>query len=310
MKKEKQLIIIIDDNKMLLTVLNGILDSHYKVRYFTNGEEAVKKIISNIKNELPALIIVNVIMAGFNGYDVLKALKENEFTMEVPVIMTAADNAYASIEEECLYLGAIGFFRKPLNPQNMLMHVRNLMYMFESIQELKEKTGIDHLTKIFNRRSYDEYLLEQVHLSNRNKTPISLIMIDIDFFKKYNDAYGHAEGDEALRKVAKAMEFALSRKIDKVFRYGGEEFATILPNTDKDGACTVAKKIEDAIFDLQIPHKESEAAKYVTVSMGISTAISKNEEVDAESIYALADKKLYDAKDAGRNRFLQETRIF
>ncbi len=169
-------------------------------------------------------------------------------------------------------------------------------------RRLTEMANIDGLTRIANRRYLDEILLKEWGRQQRNGTPLSLILLDIDFFKRYNDRYGHSAGDECLVKVAAALKSSLCRSADLAARYGGEEFALLLPEIPIDGAVTVAKRIAEAIHDLQIPHQDSEASDFVTVSQGVAS-ILPSAETSPLDLINMADKALYQVKEQGRNSF-------
>ncbi len=169
-------------------------------------------------------------------------------------------------------------------------------------QELDRLARMDGLTQVANRRSFDEYLAQVWQNVGSGHSSLALILCDIDYFKSFNDTYGHQSGDECLRKVAKSLEQSVKRSTDLVARYGGEEFAIILPNTSWVGVKNVALKIQQQIRQLAIPHSQSQASSYVTLSLGIST-IDSTENIHPEMLIAAADQGLYQAKSEGRDRF-------
>lgn len=187
----------------------------------------------------------------------------------------------------------------------------------KKIQQLKEREGelskaniklkllasLDGLTQLANRRMFDDYLLREWRLQARNKCPLSLIICDIDYFKRYNDSYGHQAGDECLKKVATVLKDVAKRPTDLSARYGGEEFVIILPNTNGEGATRVAQRIKSKIRGLKIEHARSDVDNQLTLSMGLATTIP-NEKHSAESLIKKADKALYEAKKNGRNNYL------
>ena len=176
----------------------------------------------------------------------------------------------------------------------------------EANQELQRQANIDSLTQVANRRRFDEYLAQEWSRCAREKQTLSLIICDVDYFKFYNDAYGHQAGDQCLYKVAQGMATAIKRPADVVFRYGGEEFAMILPFTRGEGALQVAKTVRERIVNLKIPHDLSEVSQYVTLSLGVSSIIP-HVESSPESLIAAADRALYEAKASGRNRVEYKT---
>jgi diguanylate cyclase (GGDEF)-like protein len=173
--------------------------------------------------------------------------------------------------------------------------------MYDKALSLAREVTIDSLTQISNRRGFDQGLAKEWQRLTRENLPISLLLCDIDFFKRYNDRYGHAAGDDCLRTVAKEIESCTRRPADLAARYGGEEFAVILPNTLRDGATFMAEKICRAIANLNIPHESSYVSDHVTISIGISTT-SPEFKADPRSLIEAADKGLYLAKNQGRDR--------
>ena len=171
----------------------------------------------------------------------------------------------------------------------------------EAYQEMEYLSNRDGLTGIANRRYFDDYLVREYAYSVQYSRPLSLIMVDIDFFKQYNDKYGHLNGDECLKQIASTLEKTINRSRDLAARYGGEEFVIVLPETDKIGASVVAEKIRSSVEELNIPHIGSNISKYLTVSVGVSTLISDSKSIP-ENLILEADKALYQAKQKGRNR--------
>ena len=181
-------------------------------------------------------------------------------------------------------------------------HMRQLVHQLEIEKGYAEKSAItDGLTKLANRRYFDEALSAEFYRSKRSGDLLSLVMLDIDHFKQFNDTYGHLAGDECLRQVALAIKSIIRRSPDIAARYGGEEFVVILPNTDLHGAAAVAENIRKAVEELAIPHTASLTAGYVTVSLGVAT-ISAARVSSPETVLAVADEALYSAKQKGRNR--------
>ncbi|MBF0583277.1 MAG: diguanylate cyclase [Magnetococcales bacterium] len=191
-----------------------------------------------------------------------------------------------------------------LNRKNKELDSKNAK-LVELNKTLTDMVTIDGLTGIPNRRRFDEYLIQEWNRALRDKTPLSLIVIDIDFFKQYNDNYGHTAGDKCLKKVARALADTMVRSIDLVARYGGEEFICILPNTDAAGLVRVGNNLRDSINALAIPHAYSKVASHITISLGGDTLVPSLEMVPF-LLVGQADARLYRAKETGRNRLVSE----
>jgi len=177
-----------------------------------------------------------------------------------------------------------------------------LGHLSKTIQDLFKKANVDPLTGLYNRRFMDSSMERIMGLLSRSEGLLSVLMLDIDFFKRYNDTYGHDAGDKCLQAVAHALSYSVSRVNDIVVRYGGEEFAIILPNTDSEGAQTFAEKLLKNVRDLKIPHEKNEAAECVTVSIGVTTGKVEYKQ-DLEMYLKRADKALYTSKESGRNKY-------
>jgi diguanylate cyclase (GGDEF)-like protein/PAS domain S-box-containing protein len=169
-------------------------------------------------------------------------------------------------------------------------------------EKLERLATLDGLTQISNRRRFDEYLQQEWQRLVREQRPLSLILFDVDYFKPYNDHFGHQQGDEGLTAIAQAANQAVKRSADLLARYGGEEFGVILPNTNRSGAENVAKAIHREVAALKLPHPKSQVNDYLTVSIGIASVVP-NPEQAPEELIAAADAALYQAKRRGRNRY-------
>lgn len=173
-------------------------------------------------------------------------------------------------------------------------------------RELQRLSQIDGLTQIANRRHFDQYLTQEWHRSQREQRSLSLILCDVDFFKNYNDLYGHQKGDDCLQRVAQLLRQAVKRPADLVARYGGEEFALILPSTDLKGAIAIAQAIQQEVYSAQILHTASEISKFLTISLGIVSTIPTSA-VSLDQLIAAADAALYEAKHQGRDRYISHS---
>jgi diguanylate cyclase (GGDEF)-like protein len=199
---------------------------------------------------------------------------------------------------------------KPFQEEEVLARVNTHLTIHKLQQELEERNrelarlvNIDGLTQIANRRYFDTHLHQEWRRLAREQHPISLIFLDIDYFKLYNDHYGHQAGDECLKQVAQVFEHVARRPADLAARYGGEEFVILLPNTDERGAQHVTEEIQETLQQLQIPHELSAVSSYVTCSMGITCTIPTRT-VSVERFVASADEAVYQAKTRGRNQIV------
>lgn len=294
---EKPRILIVDDEKMNLKVLADLLQEEHVPVLARSGEQAIQHALSKTP---PDIILLDVIMPHMGGYEVIKFLKNNDKAKNIPVIFVTA---LSSIEDEefGLRLGAVDYITKPFSPPIVKMRIRNHLRIAHQYKLLDQLAHLDGLTEICNRRRFEEEFAKEWGRSLRNRNPFSLAMIDVDYFKQYNDHYGHAMGDLALQKIAKALSEVIHRPADFIARYGGEEFVMLLPETDHPGALQVARHSLRKVVELGILHQYSQAADHVTVSIGLST-IHPAVAASRKSFLATADQNLYRAKEGGRNR--------
>ena len=293
---EASLILIVDDDLINIEILNAVLEDEYDIIFATKGKQA----IDLAKKYQPDLILLDVIMPEMDGYAVCEYLKADNKTSCIPVIfITGLSDMDAEIKG--LQVGAIDYVAKPINPPIVQMRVRNHIELQRARKSLKHLSITDALTDLANRRHFDEVLQNEFNRLSRLHHPLSLVMLDVDFFKKFNDGYGHLIGDNCLKQVAYTIRGSLQRPADFAARYGGEEFSCILPNTDSKGAAAIAEKIRTNIEQLDIPHRNSPIADHVTVSLGVFTVYTYSRTCPSE-IVAKADQQLYRAKETGRNK--------
>ena len=298
-QKEKARILIVDDEKMNLKVLADLLKDEYAPILARSGEQALQHALGDSP---PDLILLDVVMPKMGGYEVIKILKNNEKTNNIPVIFVTARNSIED-EEHGLKLGAVDYITKPYSSPVVKIRVRNHLRLVHQYRLLDQLAHLDGLTEIPNRRRFEEVFQKEWTRSARNGTPFSLAMIDVDFFKQYNDHYGHAMGDLTLQKIAKALDRGIKRPADLIARYGGEEFVMVLPETDAAAARVVADRTLQKVADLNIPHKYSKAAPHVSVSIGLVTIYIGNNNLP-QTFLKTADQNLYLAKENGRNRIV------
>ena len=290
-------ILIVDDERHNIKVLTELLREEYKIMAAKTGEQALKAVQGP---NPPDLILLDIMMPGINGYEVCKRLKADSLSMHIPVIFVSALDA-SDDESHGFELGAVDYITKPFKPVVVKARVRTHIQLKQKSDLLERMASIDGLTDIPNRRNFDDTLEKELRKAARNGSLLSLILMDIDFFKKYNDYYGHAEGDDCLRRVAKAAAACMRRASDFAARYGGEEFAVILPETDTDGAVHIAEKIRLAVAQLNINHAASDVVDHVSISLGVTT-VSGNQDSSPVDLIKAADTFLYKAKETGRNR--------
>jgi diguanylate cyclase (GGDEF)-like protein len=237
-------------------------------------------------------------MPDMDGFEVCTQLKADEATRNIPVIFVTA---YTDAEQETkgLDVGAVDFISKPVNPAVVRARVNTQLTLKFQSDVMHKLVFLDGLTGVYNRRYFDQQLDMEMARAVRNQSPLTLIMLDVDFFKRYNDHYGHQAGDDCLRQVAQAIRSGLRRPADLVARYGGEEFACILPETSFDDAMLIAAELEQRVRALDIPHAHSDAAQVVTISLGVAGRTGHTPG-DASALLTQADTQLYQAKHAGR----------
>lgn len=293
----KSQILIVDDDRSNINVLGAMLSDKYALIVALNGEEALQLIKKNPRIDL---VLLDIQMPGIDGFEVCQRMKEGHESKDIPVIFITA-NRNENDERKGLQLGAVDYITKPFSQPIVELRVKNHLELKQQRDLLAHLSKHDGLTGIANRAKFDESLENEWRRALREKTCISLILIDIDYFKKYNDQYGHIAGDKCLSKVAQTIESLLDRPQDLAARYGGEEFVCLLPNTELSGAIHIAEIIRDSIYKLQIPHHQSSVESVVTISLGISNSFPDNTSPSL-SLVQHADKKLYKAKESGRNK--------
>jgi len=289
-------ILIVDDERQNIKVLTELLRNDYKIMASKTGEQALSAVFGP---NPPDLILLDIMMPEINGYEVCRRLKANSRSMHIPLIFITALDA-SDDEAKGFELGAVDYITKPFKPIIVKARVRTHIQLKLKTDIIERMASIDGLTDISNRRNFDVTLENELRRVARNNSLLSLILMDIDFFKKYNDHYGHAEGDTCLRRVAKALAGCMQRAGDFVARYGGEEFVIILPETDRTGAIEIAEKVRLAVIGLNIEHAASDVARHVSLSLGVTTVLG-GQTVSPVDVINEADAALYKAKASGRN---------
>ncbi|MFP4007201.1 MAG: diguanylate cyclase domain-containing protein [Spirulinaceae cyanobacterium] len=327
--KNTSKILIIDDSSINIHVLTKILEkNNYRTEIAETGLLALKIVRQN----RPDLILLDIMLPDMNGYAVCKMLKADPKIQDIPIIfMSALEEVPDKVK--AFEVGAVDYMTKPFEPVEMIARIEThlrlrslqvkLQEQNQQLQQeihdrciaetalkqanlqLKRLAHLDGLTQVANRRLFDDTLTQEWRRLQRDRLPLALILIDVDYFKDYNDFYGHLAGDDCLRQIARALSQAVKRPADLIARYGGEEFAVILPNTKTEGAVNVAQRIQDYIHNLAIPHKRSQVRNIVTASLGASSLVPSLDQ-SPEDLIASADRALYQAKQNGRDRVIAD----
>jgi diguanylate cyclase (GGDEF)-like protein len=267
------------------------------------------------------LVLMDLELPGMNGIEACRRISEDPKLGDIPVIVVTASSESSSLAA-AFQAGAVDYLLKPINPVELAARVRSMLRLKRELDERKRReaelievtyrlaaakselqklSSLDGLTGIPNRRHFDELYAAEWKRASRDGTPLSVILVDIDHFKAYNDRYGHQAGDDCLRRVAAALKPMAKRPGDSVARYGGEEFVVILPETHQVGAAAVAEAMRRAVSELALEHAASQGEGRVSISLGTATVVP-GESTSASALLAAADEALYESKKSGRNR--------
>jgi len=293
----KQKILIVDDDPVTVRMLHELLQAENECHFASTGTKAME--IAALENV--DLILLDIMLPDTDGYTVCRQLKKKPQTATIPVIFISA-KADTDDEVRGLEAGAVDYITKPISASKILARIRTHLELKRYRDLLENLSNIDGLTGVANRRRFDAVLAQEWSRSMRACSELSLIIIDIDFFKEYNDFYGHAAGDACIKQIAQTLRRALPRQTDLLARYGGDEFACILPETNSAGASNVAEQLHQAVEKLGIRHVQSAAPDgRVTLSMGVATA-EPAAGSQVPSLIESADACLYESKNNGRNQ--------
>jgi diguanylate cyclase (GGDEF)-like protein len=289
-------LLVVDDQRINVQALYQAFAADHQVLVATSGEQALALCLS----KLPDLVLLDVVMPEMDGHEVCRRLKADPATRDIPIIFVTAHNDEAA-ETLGLTLGAVDFISKPINPNIVRARVKTHLTLKMQSDLLRERVYVDGLTGVYNRRYFDERLASEWGRAMRSGTALSVILLDVDFFKRFNDRHGHQAGDDCLRRVAASLKTGLKRPGDLLARYGGEEFVCLLPETPLSGSLCLARELGRQVEALQIEHGDSVAAAYVTVSLGVCSK-PPAAAGSAAQLLREADAQLYAAKSQGRNR--------
>lgn len=316
---ETMKVLAVDDVAGNLLVMEELLRGEgVDVITASSGQEALKLLMSHDI----ALILLDVQMPGMDGFEVAELVRARAKTRHIPIIFVTAISTDQQYVFKGYETGAVDYLFKPVDPVILTSKVsifaelhRQKTALQSTIDELKraqdalteanrklsDLSMLDGLTGVYNRRKFDETIVIEMKRAKREHAPVSVVMMDIDFFKPYNDTYGHQAGDECLRSVARTLEESLRRPSDMLARYGGEEFVAILPATDEKGAQHIAERMRESVERMNMVHIGNLNEGIVTVSVGFAT-MNEGENMDPAVLIKYADEALYTAKKSGRNR--------
>ncbi len=313
-------VLLVDDQLIIIEAIRRMLASEPDIdfHYLTDASSAV----AAARMFRPTVILQDLVVPGTDGFEVIRDYRKDTVLRDVPVIVLSAKEE-PKLKAHSFAVGANDYVVKLPDRLELLARLRyhSAAYVsrierdeaFRRLRESQEElaranielhklAALDGLTGIANRRRFDEVLQGEWQRARRNGQPLSLLMCDVDFFKTYNDSLGHQAGDLCLKKVAAVLTEQLKRPADLAARYGGEEFAIILPDTDIDGAVTLAESCRAHLERLALSHPDPHR-RIVTMSIGVSSVVPAFE-TRAEDLVAEADKVLYAAKERGRNRVM------
>jgi len=306
-------IVVVDDDPGTIHLIGRILQDVGQLIFATSGEKALEL----VHDSAPDLILLDAELPGMSGFKVFEALQAEPGALGVPIIFITS-HTEAGFEVSALSMGAADFIAKPFTPARLLARVKTHLRAKHTTDELRRRVSTDALTGVGSRHLFEESLKSEWLRGLRSCDPISLLLIDVDHFNLYSRRYGHAKGENCLRRVAAAISGIVRRPADLVARCGGEQFGVLLPQTPRGGAEYIARRILGAIDGLGLCHEDSVTANHVTASIGMSCYDEKSECWEgpsanhfrdesmecraANTLLLAADKALHSAKRAGHAR--------
>ena len=301
MENLAQKVLIVDDEKANRKILKELLQDEATIIFAKNGAQAVEL----ARKHLPDLMLLDVIMPDRSGFEVIEAIKNDKNTMNISVIFVTG-LANSDDEERGFDLGGCDYIYKPFKANIVIARVMMHLELIKQRKMLNEVAHLDALTGISNRRRMDIVLADELAANKRDNKKLAVALIDVDYFKPYNDNYGHGAGDAALKKVASTFREVLKRPRDFVARYGGEEFLIILPDSSIEGVNLILNNVKQTLADKAIKHEFSKVSDILTISTG-AIIVENNHTITPADILLQADKLLYQAKENGRNQLVIES---
>lgn len=295
-EKTKYKILIVEDSLFNQMVLRKILESRYTIVTSTTAEDALAK----VHTFEPHLILLDIILPDANGFDVLVTLKQSEDTRNIPVIIITGLDSDED-EEKGFLLGAVDYIKRPFKNAIVLARVNTQIHIIRQIQTIEHLSLMDGLTGIANRRAFDIQLQYEWSRAARERSWLSMIMLDVDKFKEYNDTYGHRHGDFMLQIVAQTLKQELKSVTDFFYRYGGDEFAVLIPGLPAERARGLAQRLVTSVNQMLLSAVKCQSPCAHSISLG-SASMQPQPEQSPAALVERADKKLYLAKQNGRNQ--------
>ena len=306
-------ILLVDDSATIRAATVQMLEKMgHTVTAAENGEVA----LAAFEEERPGLVLMDVTMPVMDGYEAAQQLRKKYAEDWVPIIFLSGADHEQDLERG-IRAGGDDYLIKPVS--YVVLHAK--IHAMQRIDEMRRKlikmsgeltaanralermSRQDGLTELANRRCLDAYLADEIARARRSKKELALALCDLDFFKPYNDHYGHQAGDECLRQVAQVLRAVCRRPADLAARYGGEEFALVLPETGLAGAAQVAERVRASVARLTIRHEHSSVAQHLTMSVGVAS-LKPGKDARIERLLTIADQALYQAKKLGRDRIV------
>jgi two-component system chemotaxis family response regulator WspR len=321
--RDRSVVLLVDDQIIVAEAVRLMLVNHVDIELHVCHDPA--RALPMARQLRPTVILQDLVMPDVDGFTLVRFLRADPELAAIPVIVLSSKEEPRD-KSRAFEVGASDYLVKIPDEIELVARVRahsksflaqlerddayralaDLTHQLElKNAELSRLSALDGLTGLANRRRFDEVIEQECRRARREKTTLALIMTDVDFFKKYNDAYGHQGGDDCLRKVATVLEQGARRPGDLAARYGGEEFAIVLPRTTREGAEIVAEVVRRGVAELNLLHSGSTVAPHVTLSLGVAVSESHGDGPDA--LIERADTALYEAKRAGRNRWVTQT---
>lgn len=294
-------ILIVDDDELIRLSLSTLLNTEFQVESVSCGVAALEY----CSHTLPDLILLDLSLPDISGLKVCEAIKQRLLLEHIPIIFITSSSD-EKIQNQCWLAGANDFISKPIIASTLIHRTKNHLTNKLHLEKLHEYSFIDPLTQLYNRNYLNSEVKNIIDQSKRDKKPFSLLMIDIDDFKSYNDHFGHIKGDESLKAIANVIKKELKRPQDVAVRFGGDEFLVLLPYTDSLGLAKICDNLKSKLSDCNLTHPQSTYGK-ITVSIG-AVLFEKFSFLSMESMISLADENLYKTKNSGKNYF-QITKI-